>query len=163
MTTRHEPRTPGERIRQRRLEVPKYRRSQGALAADVGVTRTTVSAWETDKFTPEGGNLRRLAECLGVSGEWIVQGDPSRPAIREVSSVEYRAIPRPGASPAEQLMAFMSLHFGWRRAAGEMATKTMLAAAYTLAMEDRLDPEELAKLDRWRDQILEDERRDGRS
>jgi transcriptional regulator with XRE-family HTH domain len=44
------------------------------LADDVGVARTTVSAWENDHFAPEGPNLERLADCLGVTMDWIVRG-----------------------------------------------------------------------------------------
>lgn len=66
--------TTGRRIRLRRSEIERYRRSAQALADDVGVARTTVSAWENDRFPPEGRNLERLAECLGVTLDWIVRG-----------------------------------------------------------------------------------------
>lgn len=70
--------TPGRRIKQRREEIPRYRKSQDALARDVGVTRTTVSDWERDEYAPEGANLENLARCLERSPEWILSegGDP---------------------------------------------------------------------------------------
>ena len=66
--------TVGGRIAARRREVPRYAKSQERLAKDVGVARGTVSAWETDRFIPEGQKLARLAECLGVSRGWILAG-----------------------------------------------------------------------------------------
>ncbi len=69
--------TPGQRIKSRRDEIPRYWRNQQALADDVGVTRTTVSAWENDRFRPEGENLRRLSECLDRPMGWIVGQFPT--------------------------------------------------------------------------------------
>jgi transcriptional regulator with XRE-family HTH domain len=66
--------TPGRRIKQRRTEIPRYRKSQEALAEDVGVTRATVSDWENDRYAPEGGNLANLARALDRTPEWIMRG-----------------------------------------------------------------------------------------
>lgn len=44
------------------------------------MSRTTVSAWENDRFPPQGRNLERLAECLGVTMDWIVRGPGGGPA-----------------------------------------------------------------------------------
>jgi DNA-binding XRE family transcriptional regulator len=69
--------TIGWRIKTRRHEITRYRGDQGQLARDVGVSRTSVSAWENDLFKPTWWHLQRLAECLGVSMDWIMEGAPS--------------------------------------------------------------------------------------
>ena len=151
--------TVGQRIAARRREIPKYARDQGRLAEDVGVARGTISAWENDRFVPEGTNLQRLAECLSVSRGWILDGD--RMVVREATDAPYSPsppAPDPHGSAAEQLLAYLETRVGYRRLAGELTSKDLIAAAYTLAREDRLGPDEFAKLDRWRDQILAEER-----
>lgn len=72
--------TPGRRIKSRRGEIPQYRKSQEALAVDVGVTRATVSDWENDRYAPEGKNLESLARCLGRPAEWILGGGGDMPS-----------------------------------------------------------------------------------
>lgn len=100
--------TPGARIKERRQEIPKYARGQAALAEDVGVARGTVSAWENDRFEPEGENLRRLAELLGVTVGWILDGGvpPARelgrrPDSAGMSAGFLRLRIEGGASPAD--------------------------------------------------------------
>lgn len=40
--------------------------SQELLAGHLGVSRTAVSDWETEKYPPGGQSLIDLADCLGV-------------------------------------------------------------------------------------------------
>ena len=48
--------------------------SQEDLAAKIGVTRQSVSKWETDACAPDAYNLMALAEVLQTSVEYIVTG-----------------------------------------------------------------------------------------
>lgn len=138
-----------------------YRKDQVALADCVGVARQTISAWETGRFEPEGDRLDRLAECLGVSREWLLVGDVGAGhfVVRDGGSVEYDPNPDPEGTPAEQLMAYLGVKVGMRRLAGELTSKDLVAVAYTLARAEGFSAEEFRKLDVWRDQILEEERR----
>ncbi len=49
--------------------------SQEDLAAKIGVTRQSVSKWETDACAPDAYNLMALAEVLQTSVEYIVTGN----------------------------------------------------------------------------------------
>lgn len=48
--------------------------SQEDMADKIGVTRQSVSKWETDVSAPDGYNLIALAEVLNTSVEYIVTG-----------------------------------------------------------------------------------------
>ena len=48
--------------------------SQEDLAAKIGVTRQSVSKWETDACAPDAYNLMSLAEVLQTTVEYIVTG-----------------------------------------------------------------------------------------
>ena len=48
--------------------------SQEEMADKIGVTRQSVSKWETDVSAPDGYNLIALAEVLNTSVEYIVTG-----------------------------------------------------------------------------------------
>ena len=63
--------TPGGRIRAARRAIGM---TQGALAEAVGVTRSAVAQWETDRAGQIRANLARIAEVLGVSLAYLVQG-----------------------------------------------------------------------------------------
>ena len=56
----------------RELRLRRYL-SQAELAERVGVTEVTIHSWETGKRVPRLGNLRRLAEALGVKVETVGQ------------------------------------------------------------------------------------------
>jgi transcriptional regulator with XRE-family HTH domain len=61
----------GERIRAARVAAGL---TQEALAREVGVTRSAVAQWETDRAGQIGGNLARIAEILGVSVGHLLTG-----------------------------------------------------------------------------------------
>jgi transcriptional regulator with XRE-family HTH domain len=67
--------TPGERLRAARLERGL---TQEALAAELGVSRSAVAQWETDRAGQIRGNLLRIADVLGVSLEYLLHGDDKR-------------------------------------------------------------------------------------
>jgi transcriptional regulator with XRE-family HTH domain len=69
----------GARIRAARLERGW---TQDDLAAAVGVSRSAVAQWETDRAGQLRANLTRIAEALGISLEHLLYGEDKRaPAL----------------------------------------------------------------------------------
>ena len=64
--------TLGENIARLRAE---KRLSQGDLADALGVSRQSVSKWETDASVPELDKLVRLSELFGVTLDRLVKGE----------------------------------------------------------------------------------------
>jgi transcriptional regulator with XRE-family HTH domain len=63
--------TIGSRIRDVRRE---HGWTQQDLAESVGVSRSAVAQWETDRAGQVRDNLSRIAEALGVSPEYLLIG-----------------------------------------------------------------------------------------
>ena len=53
--------------------------SQGALAEELGVSRQSVSKWETDASVPELEKLMKMAKLFEVSIDELVTGEPFMP------------------------------------------------------------------------------------
>lgn len=49
--------------------------TQADLAAAVGVSRSAVAQWETERAGQVNANLARIAEVLGVSAQHLLTGD----------------------------------------------------------------------------------------
>ena len=64
----------GERIRRSRLARGM---TQADLAAAVGVSRSAVAQWETDRAGQVRGNLGRIANALGVAVGYLLDGGES--------------------------------------------------------------------------------------
>jgi transcriptional regulator with XRE-family HTH domain len=66
---------------------------QKALAAKVGVSKPTISRWESDRDRPRGEHLFRLAETLQVDAEWLLRGgdDVARADDQEVEALAAHA------------------------------------------------------------------------
>lgn len=77
------------RIKERRKAL---KLTQLELGKMIGVTKATVSLWENETNTPNGGNLQALASILQCSPEWILNG-VSDASVREPT-------PRPIAEKA---------------------------------------------------------------
>ena len=65
----------GARIRAARLERGW---TQDDLAAAVGVSRSAVAQWETDRAGQIRGNLTRISEVLEISVEYLLYGEDRR-------------------------------------------------------------------------------------
>ncbi len=64
--------TAGERIKKRRKEL---RMSLAELGKQCGVSRVAVGYWEDGQNRIGGENLVKVASALGVTPEWIINGD----------------------------------------------------------------------------------------
>lgn len=84
------PETVGARIRAARAERGL---TQEALAARIGVSRSAVAQWETERAGQIRGNLGRIAEALAVSVEFLLFG-ADKQAPREAISGDELALLR---------------------------------------------------------------------
>ena len=75
----------GARIRAARREKGL---TQEALADAVGVSRSAVAQWETDRAGQVTGNLTRVATALGTNVEWLMHGTEKRAPLEAVSGDE---------------------------------------------------------------------------
>jgi transcriptional regulator with XRE-family HTH domain len=75
----------GGRIRQVRAERGW---TQDRLAEEVGVSRSAVAQWETDRAGQIRDNLARIAGALDVSVEFLLSGDDKRAPFQAGSGDE---------------------------------------------------------------------------
>jgi len=68
--------TLGKRIAHARLHVVNGRKTQAEVAEAMGVTPQAVSGWERNEALPELEKFSQLADLLGTSLVWLLQGDP---------------------------------------------------------------------------------------
>ena len=69
--------------------------SQEEMADKIGVTRQSVSKWETDVSAPDGYNLIALAEVLNTSVEYIVTGKViPEPKVQVKASADITSNPK---------------------------------------------------------------------
>lgn len=61
-----------ERIKQRRKELGL---TQPAIAKKIGLTKATVSLWESGSTSPKGENLHALAKALSCPPEYLLYGN----------------------------------------------------------------------------------------
>ncbi|WP_193830298.1 LexA family protein [Morganella morganii] len=82
-----------ERIKARRLQLNM---TQQSLAKILGVSRVSITKWETGVTKPDGENLHMLAKTLNVSPEWLLFGENEPLSTELVSTrkpVTVRQIP----------------------------------------------------------------------
>lgn len=65
--------------------------SEADIARQIGVKKTTIVAWETDRAAPRANRLTMLAGILGVSASWLLYGVGNSP-ITETVSDEIRVL-----------------------------------------------------------------------
>lgn len=71
--------TLGERLLEYRTNL---KMSQDTLAEKVGVTRQTVSKWETDQSTPEFNKIIPLCEIFGVTTDELIKGEKQEEIVK---------------------------------------------------------------------------------
>lgn len=77
--------TLGERLLEYRTNL---KMSQDTLAERVGVTRQTVSKWETDQSTPEFNKILPLCEVFGITTGELIKGEKEEVTIKNEKSDE---------------------------------------------------------------------------
>ena len=78
--------------------------SQEALAERVGVSRQSVSKWETGEASPEIGKLLLLAQTFGVTTDWLLSEDEPAPENRpEPEAVQSEPVYQPQPVPPESV------------------------------------------------------------
>jgi len=83
--SRQVPLSAGARIRAARVHAGL---TQEELAVAVGVSRSAVAQWETDRAGQVGGNLARIAEVLSVSVGHLLTGSTRDGGTRAADSTE---------------------------------------------------------------------------
>lgn len=53
--------------------------TQAELAQKIGVTQGNLSAWETGRWEPEAATLKKLAETLGCSTDYLLAAELTPP------------------------------------------------------------------------------------
>ena len=77
--------SPGARIKAARIHAGL---TQEDLAREIGVSRSAVAQWETDRAGQVGGNLARIAEVLAISVGHLLTGGPKEGAARAEDATE---------------------------------------------------------------------------
>lgn len=73
--------TLGERLLGYRTDA---KMSQDVLAEKVGVTRQTISKWETDQSTPEFNKILPLCEIFGITTDELIKGEKTENIVEEI-------------------------------------------------------------------------------
>lgn len=76
--------TLGERLFQYRNSINM---SQEKLAEKIGVTRQTISKWETDQSTPDFDKIEPLCEVFGITTEELIKGEKPK-TIENVNTTQ---------------------------------------------------------------------------
>ncbi|WP_027826369.1 helix-turn-helix domain-containing protein [Ligilactobacillus saerimneri] len=74
----------GQRIRDLRKQ---KKMSQSELAKIIGVTQTTITAWETGKAEPASSAVANLADYFGVTTDYLL-GRPEEKKEKDSNSVD---------------------------------------------------------------------------
>lgn len=95
--------------------IAKAREAKGLnpseLSREIGVSRAAVAQWEIGKTEPTARNLRKIASVVGVTLEWLGQGQGTASAavgsgsiMSEGELVDLKALPADRAKTLRQLM-----------------------------------------------------------
>lgn len=77
--------TLGERLLEYRTNA---KMSQDTLAEKIGVTRQTISKWETDQSTPEFNKILPLCELYGITTDELIKGERREKEESENDNIE---------------------------------------------------------------------------
>lgn len=95
-------------------------------------------------INPSVETIQAIATAYGVSVDSLLG-----PEVKDSGRVA-------DASPAEHIIRVLGHPAGLRDVLGNrVGISDIIQTAYAIAFRDRLPPEEMRKLDRWRDQLLQ--------
>ena len=87
--------------------------SQERLAEQLNVSRQTVSKWENGLAVPSGDNLNQLGKALGVSVDFLLNGERALSApAEETPAAKEPPVPQPGWRRLPTLLAALLLAVG---------------------------------------------------
>lgn len=82
--------TLGERLLKYRTDA---KMSQDVLAEKIGVTRQTISKWETDQSTPEFNKILPLCELYGITTDELIKGEAEIKDVEEGDETTKQELP----------------------------------------------------------------------
>ena len=91
-----------ERIKQRRKEIGL---TQLDVAKAVGVSKTSVSQWESGDTNPKGENLYSLCRILQCEPDWLLYGE-GKPGVAD-NKATYNVIPGPDIAAKVPLISWV--------------------------------------------------------
>lgn len=86
--------------------------SQERLAEQLNVSRQTVSKWENGLAVPSGDNLNQLGKALGVSVDFLLNGERALSAPATETPAKEPPAPQPGRRRLPALLAALLLAGG---------------------------------------------------
>ena len=89
--------------------------SQGDLADALGISRQSISKWETDTSIPELEKLIKLSELFGVTLDQLVRGEDAPETESAPASSAPQAAPKREKAPYHRRNSFIVYrcgHFG---------------------------------------------------
>ena len=102
--------TLGQTIAQLRKE---KKLSQDELADLLGVSRQSISKWETDASIPELDKLIRLSDMFGVTLDALIRGEESAPTSAPTVPPQARTVPVEAAFPPRKIAGTVLLCMGF--------------------------------------------------
>jgi len=78
--------------------------SQDEMAKDLGISKKTLSNYETGKTMPSDDRIRKICKVYGVTREWLTgesRKKESRPVVRKTDASEVEGRKTAGAVPFE--------------------------------------------------------------
>lgn len=85
--------------------------SQEALAEQIGVTRQSISKWETGEAVPEVSKLPLLAQAFHVSVDWLLSEEDPEPETESQS--QHTPPPLTWADQLPGLIGTLARRYGW--------------------------------------------------
>lgn len=64
----------------------KVNMSQEKLAEEIGVTRQTISKWETDQSMPDFDKIEPLCEVFGITPDELIRGEKNTSEAKEIQN-----------------------------------------------------------------------------
>lgn len=94
--------TPGDRIKRARNARDL---TQADVARHFGISRVSVTQWESDVTKPEADKLQPLADLLETTVEWIMEGRGAAPHISEAQKATTRPTPPANAKIGDRVQS----------------------------------------------------------
>lgn len=74
------------------------------VSKETGVTQSTLSDWKRGRSTPKTDNMKKIADYLGVTVDYLMTGEESRDYSAELASVDTLAAHFEGEELSEEEM-----------------------------------------------------------